>query len=103
MVMVVADAARLFSADVRIIQPTIAAMRHAIPPIKNAIGAPKSVVRPPARRFPSGMPPAYTSRYTLIALPRRELGVTVWMVVLAVAVITICANPTPASNGNERM
>ena len=35
------------------------------------IGAPKSVVRPPARRFPSGMPPAYTSRYTLITLPRR--------------------------------
>src|SRR2546421_7032397 len=46
MCMVVADSARLFSADVRSIQPTIAATKHAIPPIKNAIGAPKSVVRP---------------------------------------------------------
>mgnify|MGYP007135475206 CR=1 FL=1 len=43
------------------IQPTIAATRHGRASIKNASGAPKSVVRPPARRFPSGMPPAYMS------------------------------------------
>src|SRR5258708_2674866 len=101
--MVVADATRLCSADARRIQPTIAATRHGIASIKNAIGALKSAVRLPARRFPTGMPPAYTSRYTLITLPRRALGVTIWMVVLAVAVITICAKPTPASKENERM
>ena len=45
--MAVVDAARLFSAGLRRIQTTIAARKHGIPPIKNAIGAPKSVVSPP--------------------------------------------------------
>ena len=55
--MAVIDAARLFSAGLRIIQPTIAATKLRTPPIKNEIGVPMSTARPPANRFPSGMPP----------------------------------------------
>ncbi len=101
--MVVVDAARLFSAGLRIIQPTIAAIKLRIPPINSEIGAPKSSARPPANRFPSGIPPAYTIRKTLITRPRKCLGVTICSVVFAVADNTICAHPTLAIKGKEKI